>query len=833
MEAGPSKDPSNTKISNEEYVLQSSSDNFSDKHNLQESYCKNLQCEAIRVEEPETTSGVYAVNEEKLNHKHFTVKLKVNNKIKTFLVDTGAAYTILKYDEDFPSTQTNIKLISVTGTAIKIMGEAIVAITSGKSSHNMQIILVDQQTPFAVDGLLGADFLRKSKAVLDVKNKSLRIGENVVQLEEGEDEVVGAILPIEYTFPEKNEICQAILNQNVTITAQSQQIVLAQLKGKRIKSNSCYVFKNKKVGKTPLFVASSLDQIAETTNTVMLLLINPSPQDIVLKKGMCVTQAEPSPNYQEIEYDPEEKDELAAPNVLANVEKSTRNVPITGEMIEVDKDMESYRGDLLRLLNQYRENISLPGEAPGRTNVMRHVIRLSTEKPLYTPQYRVPMVHQKPLDDVIDDMLKEGVIRESKSPYNSPIVVVPKPDGSIRPCVDFRNINRHVIPDRFPLPILGEILQSLSGNDLFSTIDCQSGFWQIELEEESKPVTAFSTRKGHFEYNVLPFGLKDAAPSFERMMTMTLSGLINNSVLVYLDDVAVFSKGPKEHLKKLRAVLERFKDTGLTLKLNKCSFLRRNIKYLGHKISQNGIEMDPDKTKTIESYQPPTNRDKVRSFLGLLSYYRAFIPGFSKKAEPLTKLLRGKEPFVWSEDQQLAFDELKLCLLAPPILRFPSFDKPFFIATDASDTGLGSALLQEVDGKLMPISYASRTLNKAERNYSVTKREALAVVWALRHYKYLVLGYQIIIITDHKPLLAIFRKEPPDALMSRWMVLIQEFSPHIRHIPGRANTLADSLSRNCEVESVSKEKAEDEVLAEAIALTMVRDEKSKLWQNTP
>ena len=141
--------------------------------------------------------------------------------------------------------------------------------------------------------------------------------------------------------------------------------------------------------------------------------------------------------------------------------------------------------------------------------------------------------------------------------------------------------------------------------------------------------------------------------------------------------------------------------------------------------------------------------------------YWAFIPNFSKKAEPLTKLLWGKEPFVWSEDQQLAFDELKSCLLAPPILRFPSFDKPFFIATDASDTGLGSALLQEVDGKLMPISYASRTLNKAKRNYSVTKREALAVVWALRHYKYLVLGYQIIIITDHKPLLAIFRKEPP------------------------------------------------------------------------
>ena len=183
----------------------------------------------------------------------------------------------------------------------------------------------------------------------------------------------------------------------------------------------------------------------------------------------------------------------------------------------------------------------------------------------------------------------------------------------------------------------------------------------------------------------LPFGLKDAAPSFERMMTMTLSGLINNSVLVYLDDVVVFSKGPKEHLEKLRPVLERFKETGLTLKLNKCAFLRRNIKYLGHRVNCQGVELDPDKTKTIESYQPPNNRDKVRSFLGLLSYYRAFIPNFYNKAEPLTKLQRGKEPFEWSEDQQLAFDELKSCLLAPSILRFPSFDKPFFIATDATN----------------------------------------------------------------------------------------------------------------------------------------------------
>ena len=781
----------------------------------------------------QAAGSVFAVQGEETSHRHFTVNLNVNGQPKVLLLDTGAAFTILKHDNKIPAVQTKVNLISVTGTPIKIMGEAVVEISSPKTSTNIQVILVDPTTPIAADGLLGADFLRQTKAILNVKNKSLTINDETVSINEGTDKEINAIIPVEYMFPDAKEYCDVILDANVTVTAQSQQIAFAKLNGANVNKNLTYVINRNKIGKTPLFVANSLDAANNDKNVIAVLLANPSPQDILLKRGMCITKACPSPNYREVEYNVEEREELTTHNVVANVVNCTRNTHITSEMIEVDADVGSYKEDLIKLLNQYRENISLPGEAPGRTNVMRHVIRLSTEKPLYTPQYRVPVIHQKPLDDVIDDMLKEGVIRESKSPYNSPIVVVPKPDGSIRPCVDFRNINRHVIPDRFPLPILGEILQSLSGNDLFSTIDCQSGFWQIELEEESKPVTAFSTRKGHFEYNVLPFGLKDAAPSFERMMTMTLSGLINNSVLVYLDDVIVFSKGPKEHLEKLQAVLERFKETGLTLKLNKCAFFRRNIKYLGHRVSSQGVELDPDKAKTIESYKPPDNRDKVRSFLGLLSYYRAFIPNFSRRAEPLTKLLRGKEPFVWSEDQQAAFDELKSCLLTPPILRFPSFDKPFFIATDASDSGLGASLLQEVDGKLMPISYASRTLNKAERNYSVTKREALAVVWALRHYKYLVLGYQIIIITDHKPLLAIFRKEPPDALMARWLVLVQEFAPHIRHIPGKTNILADSLSRYCDVDAVSKERAEDEVLADAIALTMVRDEKSKLWINAP
>ena len=701
--------------------------------------------------------------------------MKLNGgKEISLMVDSGASVTIIKDSPElYPLIKPQVNLLSVTRSHIKVRGETVVQLQRGEFTHKMRVIVVDKSTPFRNCVLLGADFLIQTAAILNVKTQMLQVANQEIPLVQDEAGLsyVNSLWnaqQVVFSFPQPESACKLFLTENTTVAPLSQQIAFARIEAhhqNHPNSNVCYVTENRRFSKLPLMVGRTLGQLRSEKEAIMpILLINLSKHEFNLEKGHFVTEAFPAPSYQRVLTQ-------TTPTVsIINEVMHERITPLTQDMLEVDDFFSDYKKELLVLLNKFRNNISLPGETPGRTKVLKHTIKLDTEQPLYTPQYRVPVIHQAPLDDVIKEMLNDEVIRVSQSPYNSPLIVVPKPDGTIRPCVDFRKINHHVVPDRFPLPILGEI------NDVFSTLDCQSGFWQIELDEASKPITAFSIRTGHYEYNVLPFGLKDAAPSFERMITMTLSGLINTSVLVYLDDIIVFSKGPEEHLKRLEKVLERFSEAGLTIKISKCSFLRRKIRYLGHQVSSSGITMDLDKAKTIETYQAPSDKDKLRSFLGLLSYYRAFIPKFSEKAESLLRLLLKDAKFEWKEEQDQAFVRLKECLLKPPILRYPDFEKTFFLATDASNTGLGAALLQEVDGKLMPISYASRTLNSAEQNYSVTKREALAVVWALRHYKYLILGYRIIVVTDHKPLLAIFRKEPPDALMSRWLVLVQEYT---------------------------------------------------------
>ena len=772
--------------------------------------------------------------------KLFEVSMSLNGQPKVdLLVDTGASCTIIKSSCINKSVleTTKINLLSASGNPLSVKGCMNVNFEAKGESHQMQVVVVDDDTPFKQKGLLGADFLRRTQAILDLDKKTLKFKSVTLPLKERNDVSTNMVscCQVEYDFDKVRYNAKSV--KDVTVYANSQRIIQASVSHNNSKgeaalppADQCYVTVNRSMGKIPLVIARSLDQLHSGTDQVNVMIMNPTNKDVNVSKGMHLTMLTPVPNYQKVVY----SDGKSGPmHVISAINEGKVKPKIDPEMIQVDEHFMNYKDELVTLLNKYRNNVSIPGEPPGRTKLIKHKIILDTKRPLYTPQYRVPNVHQKALDNEIEEMLRDDVIRESKSPYNSPLVIVPKPDGSIRPCVDFRNVNTHVVPDRFPLPILGEVLQSLAGNDIFSTLDCQSGFWQVELEEESKPITAFSTRKGHYEYNVLPFGLKDAAPSFERMITMTLSGLINNTVLVYLDDVIVFSEGPKEHLNKLEKVLQRFQETGLTLKLTKCSFMRQQIKYLGHNVSKDGVSMDPGKVNTIQAYVAPKDKEGVKSFLGILSYYRSFIPSFSTRAQPLLKLVKKDQKFYWGEEQETAFQNLKKLLLEAPILRYPDFNKTFFLATDASDGGLGAALLQECEGKLHPISYASRTLNKAERNYFVTKKEALAIVWALRHYKYVILGYPIVVITDHKPLLAIFRKVPPDALMSRWMVLVQEYCPHIRHIPGKTNILADVLSRDCDVKVVSEGQAEDEVLVEQIHLVMSRDTNTNLWTGTP
>ena len=462
-------------------------------------------------------------------------------------------------------------------------------------------------------------------------------------------------------------------------------------------------------------------------------------------------------------------------------------------------DFPDARPRLLDILMTQRQALALPGEPLGVTDRVTHHIDLKPgTSPVYVPSYRLPHSQRKVAHDLVDDMLAEGIIQESHSPWNSPLFLVPKKDGSYRAVVDFRRVNDVTVPDHYPLPVLQDLLQSIGKNNtVFSTLDLKSGFWQIPLDENSRHITAFSTPFGHYEWLRCPMGLRNSPLTCQRLINSIFQGLIGHGLFVYLDDLILVSQDLDSHLTKLALVLQKFSDAGLKLNLPKCKFLRARIEFLGHLVDKDGIHTTPDKVKAVQNFPVPTSVNNVRSFLGLAGYYRAFIQDFATIAAPLTRLLKKDVPFVWTNAHQRSFEFLKTTLTNAPILAFPDYSLPFTICTDASAKGLGAVLMQQVEPRRPHvIAYASRTLNTAESRYSVTHLEALAVVWSLKHFRDLIYGYPITIYTDHSAVTQLFKGKNLTGRLARWYLTIEEFKPVIKYLPGRANHVADALSRN-------------------------------------
>ena len=414
-------------------------------------------------------------------------------------------------------------------------------------------------------------------------------------------------------------------------------------------------------------------------------------------------------------------------------------------------------------------------------------------------------------------MLHDGIIRASTSQWNAPLLVVPKKADSagkpkLRIVIDFRKLNDLTIGDSFPLPNIEEILDQLGNAKYFSTLDLASGYHQIPMAEHDKPKTAFSTPYGHYEYNRMPFGLKNAPATFQRLMNSVLIGIQGLRCLVYLDDIVIYGSSLEDHNKRLTEVLQRLREANLKLQPDKCEFLRKEVNYLGHVISEDGISPDPAKLQAIRDFPEPQKVKDVQSFIGLAGYYRKFIKEFSKIAKPLTKLTKKTEKFAWAAEQQIAFNTLKEKLTTAPVLQYPDFTKEFNVTTDASDYAIGAVLSQGPIGNDRPIAYASRILNRAEQNYSTTEKELLAIVWAVKHFRPYVYGTKFKIVTDHKPLIWLFNVNDPGSRLIRWRLKLEEYDYEIIHKAGRANANADALSRNVKREAHVTE-ATDKVLA--------------------
>ncbi|KAG8176335.1 hypothetical protein JTE90_021972 [Oedothorax gibbosus] len=318
-------------------------------------------------------------------------------------------------------------------------------------------------------------------------------------------------------------------------------------------------------------------------------------------------------------------------------------------------------------------------------------------------------------------MQTNDIIEPSSSPWASPIVLVRKKDDTTRFCVDYRRLNDVTKKDSYPLPRIDETLDTLVGNHWFTTLDLKSGYWQVEIHPDDKEKTAFTAGQGLWQFKVMPFGLCNAPATFERLMETVLRGLSYEACLVYLDDIVIVGKEFNDHLINIRKVLTKLRYAGLKLSLSKCHFFRREVKYLGHIVSSAGVQTDPDKTEAVKNWPRPKDVHELRSFLGLSTYYRRFVKGFSMIARPLHRLTEKQQKFTWTPECDEAFDHLKSVLTSAPILAYPEPDSMFILDTDASKEGIGAVLSQEVDGKEV-IAYFSKSLSKPERNYCVTRK---------------------------------------------------------------------------------------------------------------
>ncbi|KAG6438941.1 hypothetical protein O3G_MSEX000349, partial [Manduca sexta] len=441
------------------------------------------------------------------------------------------------------------------------------------------------------------------------------------------------------------------------------------------------------------------------------------------------------------------------------------------------------------------EEVFGPGGAP--TPYAEHHIDTGDHPPISVPPYRLTPAKKQLMKIEIDKMLEDGIIEECESAWTSPAVLVPKKDNSIRFCVDYRKLNALTKTDSYPLPLIDELLQLTKRHCFMSSIDLKAGYWQVQVRPADRDKTAFVTPFGTYRFTRMPFGLKNAPSTFQRLIDRFRSGASLQGVvlLAYLDDLLIISEDFSSHLEDLQKVFDRLRLFGLRANRAKCFFARPTINYLGHVITPEGIKPDPAKIDAVLQMASPKNLKHLKSFLQTCSWFRKFVPNFSQVSQPLTKLTRKNEPWIWEHPQEEAFQSLKNMLTSAPILVQADYTKAFVLRTDASNYALGAVLLQGEGPEERPIEYASRLLTSAERNYSTTEKEALAVVWATDKFRGYLDGHPVVVKSDHQPLKWLLTLKTPSGRLIRWAMKLQAFDIRFEYTPGKANVVADALSR--------------------------------------
>ncbi|GJV75536.1 putative reverse transcriptase domain-containing protein [Tanacetum coccineum] len=432
----------------------------------------------------------------------------------------------------------------------------------------------------------------------------------------------------------------------------------------------------------------------------------------------------------------------------------------------------------------------LPGLPPTR-QVEFQIDLIPGAAPVARAPYRLAPSEMKELSEQLKELSDKGFIRPSSSPWGALVLFVKKKDGSFRMCIDYRELNKLTVKNRYPLPRIDDLFDQLQGSSVYSKIDLRSGYHQLRVREEDIPKTAFRTRYGHYEFQVMPFGLTNAPAVFMDLMNRVCKPYLDKFVIVFIDDILIYSKNKQEHEGHLKLILELLKKEELYAKFSKCEFWIPKVQFLGHVIDSQGIHVDPAKIESIKDWASPKSPMEIHQFLGLAGYYRRFIEGFSKIAKPMTKLTQKKVKFEWGDKQETAFQLLKQKLCSAPILALPEGSEDFIVYCDASIKGLGAVLMQ----REKVIAYASRQLKIHEKNYTTHDLELGAVVFSLKLWRHYLYGTKCTVFTDHKSLQHILNQKELNMRQRRWLELLSDYDCEIRYHPGKANVVADALSR--------------------------------------
>lgn len=520
--------------------------------------------------------------------------------------------------------------------------------------------------------------------------------------------------------------------------------------------------------------------------------------------------------------------------LVTNPEKTVPSQDRANELAKILKGKipTHIENRLLPLCTEFNDIFHLPNDKPSINNFYTQTLHVTDNTPVSTKNYRTPQTQKQEIKSTVKQLLENDLIEMSTSSYNSPLILVPKKssDGTKRwrMCVDYRLLNRKLIPDKFPLPRIDEILDGLGRARYFSVIDLESGYHQIPIEKNSRHLTAFSTENGFYQWKVLPFGISVAPASFTRMMTLAFSGLSPEQAFIYMDDAIIIGYTEENHLKNLKTVFETCRKFNLKINPNKCAFFRPEVNFLGHRCTDKGILPDITKLNVVEKYPVPKNANEAKRFVAFSNYYRRFIPRFSEIAKPINALTKKRQKFEWTQACQQSFDKLKHALINPPILIYPDFNKRFIVTVDASMSACAAYLSQERDGIDCPIAYISRTFKKGEINKAIIEKELIAIHFAVTVFRPYLYGREFTVYSDHKPLIFLYKLKNPSSKLNRLRLDLEEYKFEIIHIKGTENVIADALSR-IHIDDLRDQYAH-EILAITRAMTRKNDSANETAQ---